>query len=1008
MELFSMNHENIADQRLLSEEEKQLKLIWHNLSTKIWFIISSILVFIMILTIIAVQIPFLSQTMNTLFGGERRVITSPTGESYMYYESDYFTKAIALAEANKLNEEIVGEGVVLLKNNDNALPIAGSRNVSVFGKNSVNLVYGGSGSGEKSGVLETNLYISLENAGFTTNPVLKSFYEDDSKSGNGRPANPPIGAQLTGFATGETPVSSYTQTVKDSYDDYDDAAIVVFSRIGGEGYDLPRTMQVSFNDTTAIEGAGSANDHYLELDANEKALLEEVKANFTKVVVLINCGTTMELNDLQEDDDIDSILWIGTTGGTGINAVGEVLNGNINPSGRSVDTYVKDFHNDPTWLNFGYNGIKNGNRYVVGEINRPFYYVDYEEGIYVGYRYYETRGYEELQSNASSTWYDDNVVYPFGYGLSYTSFDWEIISSSYDDGDTLDKNGEIEVTVRVKNVGSEKGKDVVQLYYTAPYTTGGIEKAYVVLGAFAKTDMLNPNQRQDITLTFDVMDMASYDYNDANDNGFIGYELEGGQYEIKIMKNSHELVDSLTYTVPAAGYRIDSDTEYGSQPENQFDDVSAKINSTNVDETGGTMTVMSRADFAGTMPTTPTLLDRTVSADFIASLAYSSEPWTEDADKPYYVATAPIQAASELESDQVTLMLYDMIGVEYDDPSWETFLNQLTVSQMSTLIGSGNFHTEQLTNVGKPRTTDPDGPVGFTNFMEIGDATVYDTCFYASPSVVAATWNVELAHEQGRMVGNEGIWGNDRGDQAPYSGWYAPAVNIHRTPFSGRNWEYYSEDGLLSGKMAANVIQGAKEKGVYTFIKHFAVNDQETNRDSNGLLTWLDEQSMREIYLKPFEIAVKEGETAAVMSSFNRLGKVWAGGSYELLTEVLRNEWGFTGMVITDYNVYAHMPADQMIRAGGDLNLIQDKRPTTSNEALTSTQISLMRQASKNILYTVANSNAMNGLGADATISYLMPRWTVAMIVIESSITGVIAISGALLIYRAHKKKPAV
>ncbi|MDD3958417.1 MAG: glycoside hydrolase family 3 N-terminal domain-containing protein, partial [Candidatus Izemoplasmatales bacterium] len=560
-------------------------------------------------------------------------------------------------------------------------------------------------------------------------------------------------------------------------------------------------------------------------------------------------------------------------------------------------------------------------------------------------------------------------------------------------------------TVRVKNTGSVKGKEVVQLYYTAPYTSGGVEKAHVVLGAFAKTNVLNPNQSQNLTLTLKVMDMASYDYNDSNNNSFVGYELEAGAYEIKIMKNAHEVVDSLTYHVPSGGFKVDSDTEYGVQPVNRFDDVTAKINSTDVAATGGTMTLMSRVDFTGSMPTTPTLADRTVTGDFIAGLAYSSKPWLEDADKPYYVDVAPTQASSALEGDDVTLMLYDMIGVAYDSPLWDTFMNQLTISQMSQLIGSGNFHTEQLVNLGKPRTTDPDGPVGFTNFMEIGEATVYDTCFYASPALVAATWNSELAYEQGKMIGNEGIWGNDRGDQAPYSGWYAPAVNIHRSPFSGRNWEYYSEDGFLSGKMAAKVIIGAKEKGVYTYIKHFAVNDQETDRDSNGLLTWLDEQTMREIYLKPFEIAVKEGQTTAVMSSFNRLGTVWAGGSYELLTEVLRHEWGFEGMVITDYNVYNHMPADQMIRAGGDLNLIQDKRPTTSTEALTSTQISLMRQASKNILYTVANSNAMNGLGADATIHYLLPRWTVTMIIVESSITGAILVSGTLLIIRARKKK---
>ena len=982
-----------------------MKFIWSNKGTKIWLIISSVLVFLMVVVTIASQVPFLNRTMDTLFGGERRVITSPTGESYMYYESDFHSKDLTLQAANRLNEKIVEEGAILLKNDNNALPMTGSKRVSVFGKNSVNLVYGGSGSGEKSGVLETDLFISLEEAGFTINPTLKSFYENNSLSGSGRPNNPAMGALLTGFATGETPVTSYTQDVKNSYANYNDAAIVVFSRIGGEGYDLPRTMQVSFQDSTPIDGANSASDHYLQLDANEKALLEEVKANFNRVIVILNSATTMQIGDIADDADIDSILWIGTTGGTGINAIGRILNGEVNPSGRTVNTYVRDFKTDPTWANFAFNAVRNGNRYAVNGVNRPFYFVDYEEGIYIGYRYWETRGYEELQANPQSTWYEDHVVYPFGHGLSYTQFEWEILSTSYQNGATLSKDGTIEVTVRVRNTGSVRGKDVIQLYYTAPYTEGGIEKSHVVLGAFAKTNALNPGQRQDIKLTLNVMDMASYDYNDANDNGFIGYELEGGQYQIKISRNIHDVAHTLTYNVPQAGFKVNTDTEFGVQPINRFDDVTAKINSSNPADTGGTMTVMSRADFAGTMPTTPTDDERNVTQDFIASLAYSQRPWTEDEGQPYYVPLAPNYASSPLSGDDVQIMLWDLIGVDYDDPAWDLFLDQLTINEMAVLIGSGNFHTEALPHLGKPRTTDPDGPVGFTNFMEIGDATVYDTAFYASPTVLAASWNLELAYEQGIMIGNEGIWGNDRGDKSPYSGWYAPAVNIHRTPFSGRNWEYYSEDGFMSGKMAAQVILGAKEKGVYTYIKHFAVNDQETNRDSNGLVTWLDEQTMREIYLKPFEIAVKEGETSAMMSSFNRLGKVWAGGSYELLTEVLRNEWGFKGMVITDYNVYAHMPADQMIRAGGDLNLIQDKRPTTSSEALTPTQISLMRQASKNILYTVANSNAMNGLGEDATIHYLLPRWTVTMIIVESSIAAAIVISGGLLIYFAKKKQ---
>lgn len=983
-----------------------MKLIWRNRATRIWLIVSSVFIVLMIAVTIASQVPFLNRTMDTVFGGSRRSITSPTGESYIYYESDYNSKEMTLRAANKLNETIVGEGIILLKNENNVLPIKGSKKVSVFGKNSVDLVYGGSGSGYKAGEMGTDLYVSLKDAGFTVNPVLKSFYNSKSQSGSGRPNNPAMGALLNGFRTGETPIKSYTTKVKESYNDYNDAAIIVFSRIGGEGYDLPRTMQSSFTDTSAIPGATNADDHYLQLDANELALVEEVKANFSKIVIILNSGTTMEIGNLAKDPQINSILWLGTTGGTGINALGKVLSGEINPSGRTVNTYVNDFKTDPTWENFAFNNVRNGNRYVVGDVNRPFYFVDYEEGIYVGYRYWETRGFVEGEKN-NLTWYDNHVVYPFGHGLSYTDFEWEIISSSIANGATLNKDDVIEVTVRVKNNGSVRGKEVVQLYYTAPYYDGEIEKSHVVLGAFVKTGEIRPGRTEDVTLTLDVLDMASYDYNDANDNGFTGYELDAGAYEIKIMKNAHLLVDSLTYHVPAGGFKIDSNTDYGVQPINRFDDVTAKVNSADLDATGGTMTVMSRADFDGTYPTVPTEAERKVTAEFISSLAYPGKAWQHDEGKPYYTTTKPNYASAVIPTEAVEVMFYELIGVEYDDPLWDEFLDQLTIGQMAVLIGSGNFHTEPLVNLGKPKTTDPDGPVGFTNFMEIGEATVYNTCFYASPTVLAATWNTELAKEQGEMIGNEGIWGNYRDDQAPYSGWYAPAVNIHRTPFSGRNWEYYSEDPFISGVMAANVILGADEKGVYTFIKHFAVNDQETNRDSNGLLTWLDEQTMREIYLRPFEIAVKQGKTKALMSSFNRLGKVWAGGSYELITEVLRDEWGFVGTVITDYNVYAHMPADQMIRAGGDLNLIQDKRPTTSSEALTPTQVSLMRKASKNILYTVVNSNAMNGLGKDAVIKYLMPRWLITMIVVESSITGLIAISGFLLIYRAKKKGPS-
>jgi beta-glucosidase len=348
-----------------------------------------------------------------------------------------------------------------------------------------------------------------------------------------------------------------------------------------------------------------------------------------------------------------------------------------------------------------------------------------------------------------------------------------------------------------------------------------------------------------------------------------------------------------------------------------------------------------------------------------------------------------------------------LIGKDYNDPLWDELLTQLTVKEMRVLIGTGNFNTAEIASIGKPKTTDPDGPAGFTNFMTVtaDTAVVYDTCFYASECIIGATWNVELAQRMGEAAGNESLVGNERGDKRTYSGWYAPAVNIHRSPFSGRNWEYYSEDGFLSGKMAAGVISGAKSKGVYTYVKHFAINDQETDRDKNGLITWLNEQSMREIYLKPFEMAVKEGKTNAIMSSFNRIGTVWAGGSYELLTEVLRNEWGFQGMVITDYNTNEYMHTDQMIRAGGDLNLIQDKQPSSSGATNTPSHLQSMRRATKNILFTVANSNAMNGMGEGIRYGYALPYWMIALFALDAVVVIALAAWGYLAIRRSARKQ---
>jgi beta-glucosidase len=489
-----------------------------------------------------------------------------------------------------------------------------------------------------------------------------------------------------------------------------------------------------------------------------------------------------------------------------------------------------------------------------------------------------------------------------------------------------------------------------------------------------------------VTLSFAARDMASYDYSDANGNGFKGYELDGGNYAVKIMRDAHTLVDTVNYTVAAAGIRYENDSATGNKVENLFDNVSEEIDA-----------YMSRADFEGTFPAPVTDGDRAVTAAFISSLTYAVNDTAQD---PWYSESAPAQSGKELTYKNTAIKLYDLFGVDYGDPLWDEFLNQLTVGQMKELIAKGNFRTVNIDNIAKPLTIDADGPMGFAIFM--GDPSVYDTCYYASECVIGATWNADLAEAMGKMIGNEGLSGYEKGDGRPYSGWYAPAMNIHRSQFGGRNFEYYSEDGAVAAKMAAAVVRGAKSKGVYTYAKHFALNDQETNRDTTGLITWANEQSMRELYFKPFEAAVKDGGTTAMMSAFNRIGAVWAGGNHTLLTRLLRDEWGFRGMVITDFNLTAYMNVDQMIRAGGDLNLSPSKNLSETSSA---TALTAIRAAAKNILYTVANSNAMNGMGKNVVYGYALPVWLMLVYIGDAVAVALLGGWGALVIVRAKKKE---
>lgn len=939
-------------------------------------------VFFMVVTFVTTEVSYVySLLTSTFLGGEVRYLKSGNPEEYQYYTADYANKKEVLEAANALNKNIVEEGITLLKNDSNALPLNKQSKITVFGKNSVNIAKGGSGSNAGSAAAATIVDFcgSLEESGFICNPVIEAFYHDNSKSGAGRPTTPPnMGDILTGYPIGETPIASYTDEVKNSYKDYSDAAVVVISRIGGEGYDLPRTMfwngksYTDWKSSETIPGARSKDDHYLQLDQNEADLIKHACENFDNVIIVINSSSAMELGFLDDpshyayNEKISAAIWIGHPGLSGAEALGKILCGDVTPSGKLADTYPRDFKQDPTWYNFGNNLMEDGNRYVTKQADgsyktRKGWFVEYREGIYTGYRYYETRGVE-----AGEDWYQSNVVYPFGYGLSYTSFSYEATASSANSA-TLTADGKLVFEVEVTNIGDTySGKEVVQLYFNAPYTEGEIEKAHVVLADFVKTESLAPGKSAKVTLEVDVRDLASYDYSDANGNGFKGYEVEAGNYTFYIASDAHGWAEddaiSFTYTVPAGGFKYATDDATGHEIENLFDDVSGRVSE-----------YLSRKNnFANfdCLKGATALEYREATDEVLAALTYKVNDKSTD---PWYTTVMPNQSEKALKYGEAEVKLWQLIGKSYDDPLWDRLLDQLTVDEMVEMIAKGNFRTLKIESIDKPLTTDADGPMGFSLFM--GDAAVYDTCYYATECVLAATWNVDLAEAMGVMIGNEGLIGNEQGDGRPYSGWYAPAINLHRSQFGGRNFEYYSEDGLLSGMMASAVVKGANSKGVYTYVKHFVLNEQETNR--NGIVTVANEQSMRELYFKPFEMTVKDGGTTAMMSSFNRIGLTWTGGSYALLTELLRDEWGFRGMVITDFvTTEAYMNEDQMIRAGGDLSLCNygPVEDTTS-----ATAVAAIRQATKNVLYTVANSNAMNGMGEGVVWAYRDPWWVTTL-----------------------------
>ena len=919
------------------------------------------------------------------------------GDDGMGHYYSAFSSNEELKEATKeKNIEIASEGTILLKNGggvdgtEDKLPYTDMKNISIFGINSDAFGYGGTGSG--SGQLEkgADIYTSFEAEGLNINPKLKALYQRYS------------GGSLSAEAKWTTPtyedkelsLDYYTPAIEATYDRYSDAAFIVIGRLGGEGADLAVENIDNHVRPTGENGAleDAPQDHYLELTYREEQLIDYVADRFEKVVVLLNSGNIIEFGELEENPDVDAIVHIGQTGDYGFRGCLQVLKGEVNPSGRTVDIYTSDFMVDPVMQNFG-NGAQYDDNYdniqntmlirTVDKDGKPIpeneqsagrATIEYEEGIYLGYKYYETMYAEIAAGNVdlsrddakaalesvdingeegkdgyspytgADDWYDRNVVYPFGYGLSYTTFEWSDFSVEMEG--TLAADTQFTATVTVTNTGDVAGKDVVEFYVEAPYTKGGIEKSKVSLLNFEKTKLLQPGEEVTIKTTWDAYDMASWDWKDANGNDNTGYELDAGDYVFYAAKNSHDWAkDALSDTITLSALQIKNSPHTGVAMDNVFTDPDDKDAIYNYSTISPTMTIMSRADFIATYPESPTAEERDLTKnpeatnpmlkdikngddfkitkkEIDAKLNWgyvfgtdddSHELWATELGEDWALPADWTQAKDD--SAAVEIRLPEMMNYDpYDEETivksdndaidgltaaaaWTKFMNQLTYEEMKEIISIGFFKTVGNDRIGKEEAVDADGPCtigGQTKDGYISARGSSGTRYWCSAQMVTATWNKELAHEQGILIGEEGMWNG-------YNGWYAPSMNTHRSPFSGRNFEYYSQDGVLAGRITAEVLSATGSRGVYSYIKHFFLNDQEQNR--NNVTTWADEQTMREIYMKPFEYAVVSGGSCGVMTGFNCLGVVNNIENYPGMTQVLREEWGFDGNVVTDYQV---------------------------------------------------------------------------------------------------------
>ena len=858
-------------------------------------------------------------------------------------------------EAAGVAEEIMEDGIVLLKN-ESLLPLNETKKLNIFGWESINPAYGGAGSGGINDLYDiVSLNQGLENAGFSINQELVDFYNNYGAD------NPEMSIQKQSWTLPEPPVDTYSDELIKSAKEYSDVAVVVLSRKAGEGHnDIPMDVSKAAYDNNSDEYDDfPEGEHYLQLSQTERDMVDMVCSNFNNVIVIYNGANQFELGFTNEYPQIKSVVWCPGTGNVGFNALGKVFSGEVNPSGKTPDTFVYDMTTAPWWNNAEKTEYTNladmaveGMNAGTAQVYAPAF-TNYVEGIYVGYKYYETAAQEGAID------YDKTVQYPFGYGLSYTEFEQKM-------GELEEKDGQISVDVEVTNTGDEAGKDVVEVYYNPPYTNGGIEKSSTNLIEFEKTNLLQPGESQTVTVTFSIEDMASYDENNAK-----AYVLEKGDYVISINSDSHTVLDQKTYTA-------DDDVVYKEENKRVSDDTAA----TNVfEDAKGDVTYLSRADhFANYEEATKAPASAELGEPYVSEYHLN-----KNFDKTTYLNDKDKMPTTGADNG---LTLADMRDADYDDPRWEKLLDQLTVDEMSNMIAMAGYQTAAMDSVGKVGTLDFDGPAAINNnFTGVGSIG------FPIEVVIASTWNKNLAQTWGECMGKIS-------QEMGAEGWYAPGMNTHRTAFGARNYEYFSEDGVLSGNMGAKAVEGARKYGVYSYIKHFAMYEGNAKMVS----VWSNEQAIREIYLKPFEISVKQGGANAVMVSWSFLGDKWTGESSNLMKTVLRDEWGFRGMALTDFfrnNGHGFMNADAALANGVDamLSTFNGEENNVANPEHP-TSVLQMRNACKNVMYTVVSSWAYDGKHKETG----MENWKKAAIGIDVVI--VLFMAGMeVLVIRGYKKR---